>query len=121
MQLDKLRQGRHGVSQLVVHFLVFAIRIQAQGPGKGKAEASARGLSGRGPKAGMCVAGVERRSRSRSPAGGAPAKAVSGWDHNAMKGMSSQMLCKEFLLRPHANNYGVGATSPVPVAEHPLA
>ena len=103
MQLDKPRRGRHSVSRLVVH-LVFTIKYRRKVLGEAELNRMREVCQGVSQKLDCALLELNGEADHVHLLVEYPPKQSVAGIVNAMKGVSSRMLRKEFPLRPHAEH-----------------
>jgi putative transposase len=103
MQLDKLRRGRHSVSRLVVH-LVFTIKYRRKVLGEAELDRMREVCQSVARKMDCALLELNGEPDHVHLLVEYPPKQSVAGIVNAMKGVSSRMLRKEFPLRPHAEH-----------------
>lgn len=103
MQLDKPRRGRHSVSRLVVH-LVFTIKYRRKVLGDAEIERMREVCQGVAQKLDCVLLELNGEADHVHLLVEYPPKQSVAGIVNAIKGVSSRMLRKEFQLRPHAEH-----------------
>lgn len=120
MQLDRLRRGRHSVSRLVVH-LVFTIKYRRKVLGDAEIARMREVCQGVAQKLDCVLLELNGEADHVHLLVEYPPKQSVAGIVNAMKGVSSRMLRKEFPLRPHAEHlwspsYFAGSCGGAPIS-----